>query len=55
MTFSSVKFFQKSNFKASKIDDTAVFELLKSAKLDFKISKSEWQENVDYHTVKNPN
>ena len=35
LTFSSVKFFQNSKFKASKIVETTVFDLLKSAKIDF--------------------
>ena len=35
LTLLSVKCFQKSNFKASKIIKTAVFDLLKSTKIDF--------------------
>ena len=35
LTFAGVKFFQKSKFKPSKIDKTAVFDLQKSAKIGF--------------------
>ena len=34
LTFASATFFQKSKFKASKIVQSAVFDLLKSAKID---------------------
>ena len=40
LTFSSVKFFRKLRFKASKIVKTAVFDLLKSAKIDFMYNQS---------------
>ena len=40
LTLSNVKFFQKSKFEASKIVKTEVFDLLKSAKIDFTQNQS---------------
>ena len=45
LTFSSVKFFQKSKFKVFKIVKIAVFDLvvLKSANINFKQNQSSWK------------
>ena len=55
LTFSSVKFFQKSMFKDFKIVTTGVLDHLNSVGKNWFHVKSEWKENPEISTMCIPN